>query len=159
VIPALRVILLWGSTISLYLFFSLQQYFIFFPVYFSKYKGEYMAHNKDLADVQGVSELHRDVIDKLHTLRYLIENNVKELMISRKSVGSDKLEELIQTNYRIWMENEKLLQKLWKFKEDEGYIRTWNFPACSCPKMDNEDAWPYGPYIKSQSCIVHGWEE
>jgi hypothetical protein len=25
--------------------------------------------------------------------------------------------------------------------------------------MDNEDAWPHGPYIKSQPCIVHGWEE
>jgi hypothetical protein len=122
-----------------------------------------MAHNKDLADKQGVPELHREVIDKLHILRYLIERNVKELMVSMKNKvsteDSDEVVMLIQTNYTIWMDNEKLLQKLWKFKEDEGYIRTWNFPACSCPKMDNEDAWPYGPYIISQPCIIHGWEE
>jgi hypothetical protein len=124
-----------------------------------------MAHNKDLADKQGVSELHREVIDKLHTLRYLIESNVSELMISFEeeeelsAEGSDRLVELIKNNYDIWLENEKLLQKLWNFNDDEGYIRTWNFPACSCPKMDNEEAWPYGPYIKSQPCMIHGWED
>jgi hypothetical protein len=118
-----------------------------------------MAHNVDLADKQGVPELHREVIDKLHTLRYLIDKNVKEIMVSRKNLSSDELAGLLQTNYTIWMDNEKLLQKLWKFKAEDRYIRTWNFPACSCPKMDNEDAWPHGPYIVNQSCIIHGWGE
>jgi hypothetical protein len=147
-------------------FLILQQTLIFFLIYFPKYKGESMAHNKDLADKQRVSKLDREIIDKLHILRELIEANTKHLMSLMKNnvstmekLSTEEFTKTIQTNYKVWIENEKLLQKLWKFSGDEGYIRTWYFPACSCPKMDNDDAWPHGPYIKSKSCIIHGWEE
>lgn len=122
-----------------------------------------MAHNKELADKQGVSDLNRAIIDKLHTLRYLIESNVEELMESMaeelSAEGADHLVELIKNNYDIWMENDRLLQILWNFPQDDNYIRDWDFPACSCPKMDNDDAYPTGHYVRSQTCLIHGWEE
>ena len=31
------------------------------------------------------------------------------------------------------------LQRLWKFTEDLKFHRFWEYPKCSCPKMDNED--------------------
>lgn len=113
-----------------------------------------MAHNPKLADKQNVSELNRKVIDKLHILRYFIEQNVKELVL----VKDELKQELVLANYEEWFENEKLLQELWNFPEDENYIKFWTFPACSCPKMDNDDAYPTGFYIHSQGCLIHGWK-
>lgn len=112
-----------------------------------------MAHNPRLADQQEVGEFERKLIDKLHILRYLIESNVIELMETEDSEG------IIKHNYEEWLDNEKILQKLWKFKEDDNYIKFWTFPACSCPKMDNDDAYPTGRYVTSQGCLIHGWAD
>lgn len=104
-------------------------------------------HNKELADKQGLDQTTRDVIDKLHLLRELLEDKI--------SLGNMKQEDIIQ-NYKDWFDNEKLLQKLWKFPQNEDYIKFWNHPACSCPKMDNNDAYPTGWYTMSAACCIHG---
>jgi hypothetical protein len=119
-------------------------------------KGYKMAHNPVLADVQGVSEFNREVIDKLHILRDLLE----ERSINLKEQNFTTLEAEYQKHlYKEWFENEKLLQKLWNFPQDDNYIKFWNFPACTCPKMDNDDNYPYGRYVQVQDCPIHGWEE
>ena len=51
---------------------------------------------------------------------------------------------------------EFLLQDAWKFPRDVNYHRLWEIPHCSCPKMDNDDAYPWGYYVKSLCCPAHG---
>jgi hypothetical protein len=122
-----------------------------------------MAHNPRLADKQGVDEFERKIIDKLHILRYLIEDNVNVLITkyNKKKRVKDKesLERIIKNNYEEWIENERILQKLWKFEENDNFIKFWTFPACSCPRMDNDDNYPTGHYYKVQNCMIHGWDE
>jgi hypothetical protein len=116
-------------------------------------------HNPVLADKQGVSELNREVIDKLHILRALLVNhsiNLKDEDFTDSEVSEVEYQ---KEAYKIWFENEKLLQKLWNFPQDDNYIRFWNFPACTCPKMDNDDNYPCGRYVQVQNCPIHGWEE
>ena len=108
-----------------------------------------MAHNPRLADQQGLDQLSRDIIDKLHILRDFLEY---------ESAHVAKTDEAQRQLYNTWFENDKLMQKLWKFDDNEDNIKFWNFPACTCPKMDNNDNYPYGRYVKVQSCPIHGWE-
>ncbi len=121
-----------------------------------------MAHNPRLADKQDVGEFERKLIDKLHILRYLLNANVSELyqkyQKSKQKKKKELLKQLINSNYEEWIENERVLQKLWNFEENDNFIKFWDFPACSCPHMDNNDNYPTGYYIKSQTCIIHGWK-
>lgn len=85
-------------------------------------------------------------IDLLHTVRDLIE------------VGAKQSDDVAKALYSLWLKNETTLQTLWGFDEGAGWIRWWNYPRCSCPKMDNDDAWPNGWYTKSGACPIHGSE-
>ena len=64
----------------------------------------------------------------------------------------------LKTCYQLWLENERSLQKLWGFEENDNYIKWWNVPKCGCPKLDNEDAYPTGYYTTSGNCLIHGKE-
>lgn len=55
-----------------------------------------------------------------------------------------------------WTANEFELQKLWGFPEDQQYHKFWKMQGCTCPKMDNEDAYPTGFYVNNGSCPLHG---
>ena len=103
-------------------------------------------HNPKLADKQGVSELHRRVIDKLHILRDF-------LVIEAQ--GSDDTE-YKKKLYDEWHSNEQLLQELWNFQLDPKYIRFWEGPGCICPRMDNEDNYPTTYGITRGDCPIHG---
>lgn len=48
------------------------------------------------------------------------------------------------------------LQKLWGFPQDKNFHRFWLRPKCTCPKMDNDDAYPTGYYNISGDCPLHG---
>jgi hypothetical protein len=47
------------------------------------------------------------------------------------------------------------LQKLWGFKQEKRYHRFWYYPKCMCPKMDNDDRYPYESYIVKKGCPLH----
>jgi hypothetical protein len=117
-----------------------------------------MAHSPKLADKQGVGEFERKLIDKLHMLRYFIEENVESLMKENANNTDNSKNSLIMRNYEEWFDNEEILQELWNFEKNPNYIKFWTFPACSCPTMDNDDNYPHGHYVTSQKCIVHGWD-
>lgn len=85
-------------------------------------------------------------IDLLHTVRDLIE------------VCAKQSEDVAKDLYSIWLKNETTLQKMWGFDEDVKYIKWWNYPRCTCPKMDNDDAYPSGYYVTSGNCPIHGHE-
>lgn len=46
------------------------------------------------------------------------------------------------------------LQILWNFKPDSVYHRSWDWPKCTCPKLDNMDAFPFMQYY-SGGCPLH----
>ena len=84
-----------------------------------------------------------------HLLREYLEKEMKQ------DIGIIELKD----TYNKWFENEKNLQKLWGFPEDENYIRWWWVPKCTCPKLDNDDNYPIGYYTTSMYCPLRGNQE
>jgi hypothetical protein len=105
--------------------------------------------NKKLAEKQQLDDCTIQVIEQLHKDRDALLNIAV-------SAVNDKGNQRLQTLYSLWLFGEHRLQKEWKFKEDDNYIKFWNFPGCSCPKIDNEDNYPYGRYVYNMDCRVHG---
>lgn len=54
-------------------------------------------------------------------------------------------------------ECEFYLQELWKFEKDTRFHRFWEYPKCTCPKMDNNDSWGSGYNVVTKSCPLHGF--
>lgn len=48
------------------------------------------------------------------------------------------------------------IQGLFNFDEDARFHRFWEVPKCSCPKMDNADAWGTDYSIVDKNCVLHG---
>lgn len=48
------------------------------------------------------------------------------------------------------------LQELWKFTQDGNFHRFWERPGCGCPRLDNNDRYPTGFYVRSLICPLHG---
>ncbi len=105
-----------------------------------------MAHNPTLANHQNVPQLDRDLIDDLHVYRASLEAEARE------TTDPTSLRQL----YATWLQNEHTLQRLWNFPPNDDYIRFWTFPHCTCPKLDNNDAYPSGRYYISGTCPIHG---
>ena len=111
-----------------------------------KYKGKSVLRlNRGLFNQQKCWG-NLELIKGLHQTRLDLE----ELMLD----GSVDMEGLAEA----WTKYQFDLQKAWGFSEDRNFHRFWDIPACSCPKLDNNDNWPYGMYVKSGDCKVHGGE-
>ncbi len=102
--------------------------------------------NKELADKQGLSPSTRAEIERLHSSRA----ETFSLATRSKDLG------VLKRAYDAWMKQERELQRLWGFEQNDNYIKFWEFPACSCPSMDNNDAYPTGFYTMSGGCVIHG---
>ena len=48
------------------------------------------------------------------------------------------------------------LQELWGFPQDIKFHKFWDTPKCRCPRIDNEDSYPFGYYGVSGDCPLHG---
>jgi hypothetical protein len=110
--------------------------------------------SKELADELGVPKPNQIAINEIHDTRRDIFNSVEKMMKTgyKKEAHPTIFKEL----YDEWMELERDLQLLWGFGLDDNKIKFWNFPACSCPAMDNNNAYPYGYYAMSGGCMIHG---
>ena len=105
--------------------------------------------NPHLAKKQELDECTIKTIEQLHKDREALLN------VARAAVD-DESDQRLKTLYSLWLFGERKLQKLWKFEEDDNYIKFWTFPGCTCPNMDNEDNYPYGRYVQNMDCRVHG---
>jgi hypothetical protein len=47
-------------------------------------------------------------------------------------------------------------QELWNFPRDANFHFFWDFPGCTCPKLDNRERWGTGQALRSHSCPIHG---
>ncbi len=79
-------------------------------------------------------------VEDLHIKKMIATNNQEQLMLLEDD----------------WHNIQFELQKQWGFKEDINYHKWWYLPKCRCPKMDNEDFWPTGYYVKVEDCPLHG---
>ena len=104
--------------------------------------------NKQLAKHRNLS--NETIKDITSCQKY--RSNIIALM---KSCGDkDNLRQL----YQDWVEIEYKLQELWGFSKDPKRHKFWNLPQCTCPKMDNDDMYPYGMhggYYISEICPMH----
>lgn len=102
--------------------------------------------NKKLAEELGLSEKVKFNINSLHKYRDRIFKRMED------SVDKEELRSLDLTLDRV----EFTLQRLWGWKPDRNYIKFWNRPKCRCPRLDNEDNYPYGYYTVMMDCPLHG---
>lgn len=104
--------------------------------------------NQKLVERQGLTP---EEVGKIQDL-YKVDRQIQLAM--ERTIDPQKLRALFQD--WTWCQFE--LQKLWKFKEDESYHKFWLVPNCGCPVIDNEDAYPKGPYSMNLNCPVHSKE-
>ena len=103
--------------------------------------------NEHLILQQNLSEYEVLQILKLHEYRLTIRAKMRALPSDNPKIKA-YAKELEQIEF--------LLQDAWKFERNINYHKFWEAPHCTCPKMDNEDAWPSGYYVKALVCPVHG---
>lgn len=101
--------------------------------------------NRALLEKQNAED-NLEAIKALHVDRYAV------LEAMENTGDSDMLKVLGDRVFTLEAE----LQALWKFPQDPNYIKFWEVPKCICPTMDNEEAYPYGRYVKRMDCPVHG---
>lgn len=111
---------------------------------FNKDKENTTVINKLHPQYKVLSDEQKEVITTLHHVRSLIEQ------------AAHVTSGIARTLYPLWYKNEKTLQKMWGFEDNETYIKFWQYPYCACPKMDNNDSYPSGHYYINGNCPIHG---
>lgn len=110
------------------------------------YKGEIVSYvNVSLLLRQNCME-NLSQIRELHLKRLILYDKIRE--------ETDTL--FLRNLAEEAMEIEYQLQDLWNFCRDTNYIKFWTIPKCGCPCLDNEDRYPYGYYVVSSDCVLHG---
>lgn len=85
---------------------------------------------------------------------------IKELHCARSVVwdcmlGTEDKEELHILS-EFMEQCEYALQKAWGFPQDRNMHNWWLVPKCTCPEMDNEDAYGTEYRCINMKCPVHG---
>lgn len=113
-----------------------------------------MTANTRLIEKMGVSPENEVKINELHSLRYQLHQAIIFLL----PFASYHAEEIVSDIGEFLFEIEEELQRLWGFPVDSAYYHFWRVPGCQCSKLDNEDAWPTGYYVRNLGCQVH-WKK
>ena len=102
--------------------------------------------NEKLAEERGISKGDQILIKGFHI-------NRDHIRLASENTDDPVLQRAL---YMAYMSNEMVLQELWGFGADPNYIRFWEFPGCTCPKMDNEDRYGTDYEVYSDNCPIHG---
>jgi len=104
-----------------------------------------MAHNKELAKKQGLSEKDCIAIGVLHKMR--------EQIVSRPDMFFDDKEKVLEVLQGV----EYSLQWLWNFPMDKNWHLTqFRLPECLCPYLDNKERAGTGYWVINKKCPYHG---
>jgi hypothetical protein len=108
------------------------------------HRGETLGINLRLAISQSIT---------FEELCQIVERHkIREDLLTLMEATQDK--NLIQIIFNQLTVNEFELQMLWGFQCDARYHKSWWWPHCICPKMDNEDSFPYQTYV-TKGCPLH----
>ena len=100
--------------------------------------------NPNHPQVKNLSNDEKETINNLHEIREsIIKAAACDVYVAKRI-------------YKLWIENEYTLQRLWGFEENANMHRFWEYPYCTCPKLDNEDRYGTSSYIVSRDCPIHG---
>lgn len=109
---------------------------------------EHMMLNKSLMDQQNCWT-NLKLLKELHSKRLHVEDEMAEI-----DPFLD-LPDAIKSLCNQWTDIQYQLQKAWGFSKNSKMHRFWDIPACKCPKMDNDDAYPSGYYVTVEDCKLH----
>lgn len=110
--------------------------------------------NLRLATQKNLSKEQIEKIEFRQFFRGVIEEVMQsEVIASTKSITSSN--SFLENLYHVWQDNEHRLQNLWGFTADWKYHKFWTVPGCTCPKLDNQDNYPTGPYFYNDGCPYH----
>lgn len=113
-----------------------------------EYNGKHITRiNARLAISRGLSDELLEYLKHLHCECYQLEQDIYNALgdTARVKIGLAR-----------WHEIQFHLQYVWGFKKDINYHRFWDMPGCTCPLMDNDDAYPTGNYVINMECPIHG---
>jgi hypothetical protein len=114
-----------------------------------KHKDKVLGINLDLIREQKIDFDTLCEIVKLHKIR-------SDLFDILTSIIDPTIESaLIRILFKQLREIEFELQILWGFPTNEIMHRSYLLPHCTCPKLDNRDAFPHIQY-KDGGCPLHG---
>lgn len=104
--------------------------------------------NPELAAMQDLTDERISAIAKMHLARFRICTRASRLQSTSKK------------NLRILFDeftaNEYALQEAWGFEKDASYHSWWEFPHCTCPKLDNAERKGTKYQIHNPNCPIHG---
>lgn len=73
------------------------------------------------------------------------------------SLDINKQKPRIKRLASLHREAEFELQESWNFPRDSRFHKYWyRFPHCTCPKLDNIDAYGTGRAVTNSNCPIHG---
>jgi len=105
--------------------------------------------NSALVETLNISDLTLEKIKLKHGVKKFFVDWLTDLNI-KDNPGTAKTLQNVITNIEFE------LQDLWGFSRDIRYHKFWELPQCQCPKLDNEDRYPFGHYFINESCPLHG---
>lgn len=109
--------------------------------------GEFICYlNPGLVDKQNLTDSEIAALKTTHRLRY-------ELFAIAANMKSP---EALKALAKFFSKLESEQQRLWHFDVDENYYRFFDFPGCTCPKMDNAERLGTPYHIISMDCPIHG---
>jgi len=84
----------------------------------------------------------------------LLSHELRKVIFEMSRNSKSKIEQKFLANMFEALEYEQ--QLLWKFPLDASFHRFFDFPGCTCPKMDNEERSGCPDKIYSGDCPAHG---
>ena len=109
--------------------------------------GEGIRLNERMILQQNLSESEVAEILRLHEYKLTVRARMRALPSDNPKIKA-YAKDLEQIEF--------LLQDAWKFERNINYHKFWEVTHCTCPKMDNDDVWPSGHYVRNFECPVHG---
>jgi len=101
--------------------------------------------NPVMAKDKGLDDTHIQAINTSHQIKHFLFD------LARKSENETEIEMLASLVESL----EFLQQKIWGFVPDRSHHRFFDFPGCTCPKIDNEDRLGGGERVYNPECPVH----
>jgi len=102
--------------------------------------------NKHLAEYQKVTDEQLCALKVTHQLKESLFN------IAKNTNNSLALKALAAVFDKLEFEQ----QKLWNFGEDANHHYFFDFPGCTCPRLDNLERLGHEGKVYSGNCPIHG---
>jgi hypothetical protein len=113
------------------------------------YKGELVHYISPLlAKQQNLSDENLEILKELHVKRLGLFERITEAVKSFPEIVPNLMIEYTAGEFEM--------QDVWRFPQDENFHRFWDIPACTCPRMDNDDLVGSSHSVIDGACPLHG---